>query len=70
MGRKGEDERKGMKEEKTSTLEIEFLVFLQVVVSFSFFKEFVTKYIVLLLELIGRKELLVSTKVNLMKFMV
>ena len=58
-----------MKEEKTSTLEIEFLVFLQVVVSFSFFKEFVTKYTVLLLALIGRKDLLVSTKVNLMKFM-
>ena len=58
-----------MKEEKTSILEIEFLVFLQVVVSFSFFKEFVTKYTVLLLALIGRKDLLVSTKVNLMKFM-
>ena len=58
-----------MREEKTSIFEIEFLVFLQVAVSFSFFKEFVTKYTVLLLALIGRKDLLVSTKVNLMKFM-
>ena len=58
-----------MKEEKTSILEIEFLVFLQVVVSFSFFKEFVTKYTVLLLALIGRKDLLVLIKVNLMRFM-
>ena len=58
-----------MKEEKTSIFKIEFLIFLLVVVYFSFFKEFVMKSIGSLSERIGRKDLRVSTKVSLMKFM-